>query len=70
MFKNTSIITSPILPAKTLAIYCYYEMFAYCTSLQKIYLYAEDISAQNCLNNWLYRASDDGIIYNYTTLSE
>ena len=49
----TSLITSPELPATTLENKCYYYMFYGCTKLNYIKMLATDISASDCLNNWV-----------------
>lgn len=54
MFYNCfSLITAPELPAMILAEFCYDNMFNGCTSLTELTVYADDISASNCLNYWL-----------------
>ena len=54
MFYNCfSLITAPELPATELADFCYDNMFNGCTSLTELTVYADDISAPNCLNYWL-----------------
>lgn len=59
-----SLTTAPVLPATTLANYCYCNMFDSCRRLNKVTTYAADISASNCLNNWLYDVSSTGDFYN------
>ena len=55
MFKGcTSLTSAPELPATTLAGFCYYGMFNGCTSLNSVTMLATDISASNCLTNWMY----------------
>ena len=62
MFINcTSLTIAPELPATTLASYCYYEMFKGCTSLNRIKMLATDISATNCLSNWVSGVASSGI---------
>jgi len=51
---------APDLPATTLADYCYSYMFYVCTGLNSITMLATDISANNCLNNWLTVVSSSG----------
>ena len=54
MFSNcTSLETAPELPATTLTVECYKGMFDNCTSLNKITMLATDISATNCLKDWV-----------------
>ena len=61
MFYNcTSLTTAPELPATTLADYCYTYMFEGCTSLNHITMLATDISAYDCLFNWVYNVSSSG----------
>lgn len=61
MFYNcTGLTTAPVLPATTLATYCYYYMFCGCTSLNQIICLATDISASNCLTNWVSRVAPTG----------
>ena len=73
MFSGcTSLINAPELPATTLASSCYYRMFSNCTSLNSITVYADDISASGCTNNWLSRVASTGTFRNlgsatYTT---
>lgn len=57
-------ISDLILPATTLANNCYYRMFRGCTRLNKIITYANDISATDCLTNWLDGVSATGDFYN------
>ena len=55
MFHScSSLKIAPRLPATTLSDYCYSAMFANCTSLQRIEMLATNISATNCLYNWVY----------------
>ena len=61
MFQNcTSLITAPLLPATTLANYCYHSMFKGCSKLNYIKMLATDISAANCLYNWVYNVASTG----------
>ena len=66
MFRNcTSLTTTPDLKASTLATYCYNSMFEGCTNLKKVVVYADDISATDCLYRWLYNVNATGDFYNY-----
>ena len=56
----TSLVNAPELPATTLADGCYYYMFSNCNSLNYIKMLATDISANNCLNNWVSGVSSTG----------
>ena len=61
MFYNcTSLTTAPELPATILAEYCYYQMFYGCSNLNYIKMLATDISASNCLTNWVQMVSSTG----------
>lgn len=60
----TSLTQAPVLPATTLANNCYFLMFRYCSNLNRIVTYATDISATNCLNNWLNGVASTGDFYN------
>ena len=60
MFDGCSALTAaPELPAPTLANSCYYYMFYDCSKLASVTCKATDISASNCLNNWLMDAGTD-----------
>ena len=56
----TSLTTTPELPATTLIYACYAHMFDGCTSLNSVTTYADDISATNCLNDWLNNVAQTG----------
>ena len=61
MFDNCeSLTTAPTLPATTLAIDCYNRMFFSCTKLNYIKMLATDISATNCLVDWVNGVSSTG----------
>ena len=63
MFECCSKLTSaPDLPAMELKAYCYKEMFSGCSNLSSVKCYATDISATDCLNNWLDKAGTDASI--------
>ena len=54
MFSNcTSLEVAPVLPATDLAVGCYKKMFNSCTSLSSITMLATDISATDCLTDWV-----------------
>lgn len=54
MFRGcTSLTTAPVLSAATLAEGCYYGMFSGCTSLNNITCLAINISASQCVTNWV-----------------
>ena len=56
----TSLVTAPTLPATTLADWCYGYMFRGCSSLNYIKCLATDISASNCLSNWVNGVASTG----------
>ena len=61
MFEGcTSLTNAPDLPATTLVNYCYAYMFYGCTSLNSVTCCATDISATQCINNWLYNVAATG----------
>lgn len=65
MLANCTALTqAPALPATTLVQGCYQQMFINSTSLIQITTYAQDISAKDCLNNWLSGVSQTGDFYN------
>ena len=64
MFSGcTGLTKTPNLPATTLTEYCYSNMFSGCTNLEKVICYANDISASNCTNMWLYNVAGSGTFY-------
>ena len=63
----TSLTTPPVLPATTLKPGSYEQMFDGCTSLNQITTYANDISASDCLDNWLRNVAATGTFYNNGT---
>ena len=61
MFSGcTSLTTAPELPATALTNYCYNGMFYGCSKLNYIKMLATDISASNCLTNWVSYVSSTG----------
>jgi hypothetical protein len=61
MFKNcTSLVKSPTLPAATLDRNSYYQMFYGCSALNEVTCLATDISASNCLTNWVKNVASTG----------
>ena len=61
MFYNcTSLETAPALPATTLVNGCYGGMFSNCSKLNSIVMLATDISATNCLDNWVRNVASTG----------
>ena len=65
MFMGCSALTTaPALPATTLTNQCYYWMFKNSTNLSSVTTYATDISASNCLHEWLDSVAATGDFYN------
>ena len=63
MFSRcSSLVTAPVLPAMSLVNSCYAYMFALCTSLNNVTMLATDISATNCLRNWLSNVAATGTL--------
>jgi len=61
MFEGcTSLTTAPELPATHLKASCYWRMFKDCTSLSSVRILATDISASDCLTNWLNGVPSSG----------
>jgi len=61
MFNGcTSLTTAPELPATSLTDSCYYKMFLGCTNLNYIKCLARNISADNCLTDWVSGVSATG----------
>ena len=57
MFRGCTALTqAPALQAAKLAEFCYYEMFRDCSALSSVTMLATDISAEECLTNWLTNA--------------
>ena len=50
---------APDLVADELMDYCYKEMFAGCSKLSYVKCYAEDISAEDCMKDWLANAGSE-----------
>lgn len=55
----SSLEEAPELRATTLAESCYNYMFEFCDKLNKVKMLATDVSAYNCLGNWLIGAGRD-----------
>ena len=61
MFMNcTSLVQAPELPATTLEMYCYSSMFQGCSKLNYVKALFTDMSAKNCVGNWLNNVSATG----------
>ena len=62
-----ALTTAPTLTAETLAVGCYSEMFSGCTALSSVTMLATDVSAEMCLDHWLYDAGTN--VQGYPTLT-
>ena len=61
MFENCKNMTvAPDLPANTLSVGCYYEMFNGCERLNHVTCYATNISATDCIKDWLTGVASSG----------
>lgn len=61
MFKGcTSLVTAPELPAITLKTGCYKNMFEGCSSLNSITMKATNVSASDCLTDWVKGVAASG----------
>ena len=57
MFNGcTALETAPELSAESLASHCYEGMFRGCTALSSVTMLATDVSAEDCLGEWLENA--------------
>lgn len=59
-FSCVSLSAAPYLPSTTLVNSCYSNMFRSCSSLNYIKCLATDISAYNCLKNWVNGVAANG----------
>ena len=70
MFNScTSLTIAPELPATTLANNCYSRMFNGCTNLNYIKMLATDISATDCLYNWVIEVSSTGAFVKHPNMT-
>ena len=61
MFRGCIKLTSaPVLPATTLVYWCYNNMFRDCKNLNYIKCLATDISATDCIYNWVDGVASTG----------
>ena len=63
-YECTALTATPELVATILVEDCYIEMFKGCESLNEITIYANDISADSCLNDWVYNVANEGTFNN------
>ena len=66
----TSLIAAPELPAKTLTDYCYHRMFSKCTKLNYIKCLATNISASECLSDWVMSVASTGTFVKAVGMTE
>lgn len=72
LFENSSFLIDAInliLPATTLAKYCYQYMFKDCSSLNHITMLATNASASGCLNYWVNNVSSTGTFVKHPDMS-
>ena len=70
MFRGcTSLTKAPQLPATTLVKSCYGSMFKDCVALSEITMLATDISATNCLSNWVDGVGESGTFTQSPTIN-
>lgn len=62
MFTMTGITTAPDLPATVLVKDCYRTMFQNAPGVSSVKMLATDISAADCLLNWLNGVAAEGVI--------
>lgn len=62
--RCTGLTTPPTLLATTLKAGSYEYMFSGCSSLNQITTYANDVSASDCLKNWLENVAPTGTFHN------
>ena len=65
----TNLESAPELPAATLNVACYKQMFQNCTSLSYIKCLATDISASNCTNGWVTSVASRGTFVKNANMS-
>ena len=63
-WRCASLTQAPVLPATNLDDWCYRNLFSDCTNLNSVTTYATNISASNCLSNWLSGVAATGDFYN------
>ena len=71
MFNGCSSLTNaPVLPATTLANRCYFHMFIHCHNLSYVKCLATDISAEECLSDWLFNVANTGTFVKSPAMSD
>lgn len=66
----TNLTKAPELPAKTLINYCYHRMFSKCTKLNYIKCLATNISASECLSDWVMSVASTGTFVKAVGMTE
>jgi len=67
MFEDCiSLTEAPELPATTLTQFCYWGMFEGCWNLSSARILAENISATQCIDDWLKNVNYTGTLYKKT----
>ena len=72
MFEGCTLLTLPYgftLPATTLVSSCYRNMFFGCTALNTMRTLMTNVSASNCLTDWLDGVAATGDFYCHSTLT-
>ena len=69
MYAGTNITSTPVLPAQTLKLRCYQEMFEYSNDFSSVTSYANNISETSCLEGWMYGVKSSGTFHNLGTAS-
>ena len=64
------LLSAPKLPATILTEGCYSGMFSDCTNLSTITCLAEDISASQCLDNWVLNVGENGTFIKSANMAE
>lgn len=64
MFSRCTSITSAVLLVTTAGNEAFRGMFYYCSAFNSLTTQITDISATNCLLDWLYRVANTGTLYN------
>ena len=65
----TSLTKSPELKASKLYTQSYAQMFYGCSGLVEVTCLVTDISATNCLQNWVYNVSASGTFYKHPSMT-
>ena len=69
-YESDGLTTAPILPATTLVKRCYSYMFNDCKKLDNITMLATDISAPDCLEEWVVGVASTGTFTKAASLEQ